>query len=211
MKEEKKAEGVLENVITTVCFKAIPLSTRKLVKLVYLADVYHYQMFGKRLTDVHFKHYRYGAWSPEIEECVEELCDKGILTEEIVMTASGNPACVPKPAIAETVIDLSEEGKEALNAVLRDWGDKSPDEVVKFTKSALPFINTPYDEEIDFARCDPMFAYAKEEGISVEQAAMEDIVSNKDFMAKILKADKSLREGGRILTHKEVFGSAPSD
>ena len=205
MRVEMKPEGILENVITALSFKAKPLSSRKLVKLVYLIDVYHQQMFGTRLTDVHFKHYRYGAWSPEIQECIEDLCDKGILLEEIVMTSSGNPACVPKPAIAEAVVELPEDGMEALNAVLRDWGDKNPDDVVNFTKATLPFINTPYDEEIDFSRCDPMVAYAKEEGISVEEAATEDIVSNKDFTAKILKADKSLREGGRILTHKEVF------
>ena len=98
-KEAKKAEGILENVITALCFRAKPLSTRKLVKLVYLVDVYHQQMFGKRLTDVHFKHYRYGAWSPEIEERVEELCDKGILLEEVIQTSSGYPAIVPKPVI----------------------------------------------------------------------------------------------------------------
>lgn len=209
--EVKKAEGVLENVITGLCFRANPLSTRKLVKLVYLVDVYHQQMFGARLTDVHFKHYRYGAWSPEIEECVEELCDKGILLEEVIQTSSGYPAIVPKPAISETVIKLPDSGFKALRAVLGDWGSKTPDEVVEFTKATLPFFNTPYDEEIDFSRCDPIVAYAREEGISVEEAATEDIVSNESFVVKLQEADKSLREGGRLLTHEEVFGKSASD
>ena len=202
----KKPEGTLENVVTGLCFRATALSSRKLVKLVYLVDVYHQQMFGKRLTNVHFKHYRYGAWSPEIGECVEELCDKGILLEETVQTSSGYPAIVPRPAISETVIRLPESGLKALREILSDWGGRTPDEVVQFTKSTLPFINTPYDEEIDFSRCDPIVAYAKEEGISVKQAATEDIVSNESFVAELQEADKSLREGGRILTHKEVFG-----
>ena len=202
----KKPEGTLENVVTGLCFRATALSSRKLVKLVYLVDVYHQQMFGKRLTNVHFKHYRYGAWSPEIGECVEELCDKGILLEETVQTSSGYPAIVPRPAISETVIRLPESGLKALREILSDWGGRNPDEVVQFTKSTLPFINTPYDEEIDFSRCDPIVAYAKEEGISVKQAATEDIVSNESFVAELQEADKSLREGGRILTHKEVFG-----
>lgn len=202
----KKPEGILENVVTGLCFRASALSSRKLVKLVYLVDVYHQQMFGKRLTNVHFKHYRYGAWSPEIGECVEELCDKGILLEETVQTSSGYPAIVPRPAISETVLKLPESGLKALREVLSDWGSRNPDEVVQFTKSTLPFINTPYDEEIDFSRCDPIVAYAKEKGISVKQAATEDIVSNESFVAKLQEADKSLREGGRILTHKEVFG-----
>lgn len=207
MREEaKKAEGVLENVITALCFRAKPLSTRKLVKLVYLVDVYHQQMFGTRLTDVHFKHYRYGAWSPEIEECVEELCDKEILLEEVIQTSSGYPAIVPKPAISETVIELPDSGVKAFKEVLRDWGSKSPDEVVQFTKITLPFFNTPYNEEIDFSRCDPVVAYAKEECISVEEAATEDIISNESFVTKLREAEKSLREGGRLLTHEEVFG-----
>jgi len=207
MREEaKKAEGILENVVTALCFRSNPLSARKLVKLVYLVDVYHQQMFGARLTDVHFKHYRYGAWSPEIEECVEELCDRGILVEEVIQTSSGYSAIVPKPAIPETVIELPDSGLKALRQVLRDWGSKTPDEVVQFTKSSLPFFNTSYDEEIDFSRCDPIVAYAREKGISTEQAATEDILSNESFVAKIQEADKKLREGGRILTHKEVFG-----
>jgi len=204
-KEVKKAESILENVITALCFEAKPLSTRKLVKLVYLVDVYHQQLFCKRLTDVHFKHYRYGAWSPEIEKCVEELCDKGILLEEVIPTSSGYSAIVPKPAVPETVIELPDSGFKAMREVLRDWGSKSPDEVVKFTKSTLPFINTPYDEAIDFSRCDPAIACAKEKGISVEEAATEDIISNESFVEKLQKAEKSLRKGGRLLTHDEVF------
>ena len=104
------------------------------------------------------------------------------------------------------MISLPESGLKALKQVLNDWGDKNPDDVVKYTKSTLPFVNTPYNEEIDFSRCDPAVAYAMEEGITIEEAATEDIITNKNFKEKILEADKSLREGGRILTHKEVFG-----
>ncbi|MBA7693037.1 hypothetical protein ES703_101612 [subsurface metagenome] len=205
-KEAKKPRGKLQNIITFLCFKATPLSTRKLVKLVYLVDVYHYQMFGKRFTDVPFKHYLYGAWSPEIEKTLEELCEAGIIREDTVETREGNLASVPKPAVDRTQVRLSDNAIKAIEMVLADFGTANPSDVVEFTKKTLPFINTPFNDEIDFSRCDPIVAYAKEKGISVKQAATEDIVSNESFVAKLREADKSLREGGRILTHKEVFG-----
>lgn len=201
----KKAEGILENVVTALCFRSNPLSARKLVKLVYLVDVYHQQMFGTRLTDVHFRHYRYGAWSPEIGECVEELCDKGILVEEAIQTSTGYPAIVPKPATLETVIELPESGFEALKEVLSDWGSKNPNEVVQFTKSTLPFLDTPYDEEIDFKRVDAIAEYAKKQSISEEEAAIEDILPDKPLVEKLLEASQSLRKGGHLLSHDEVF------
>lgn len=207
----KRPRGKLQNIITFLCFKANPISTRKLVKLVYLVDVYHYQMFGKRLTDVPFKHYLYGAWSPEIEKTVEELCEAGIIREETVETRDGNLASVPKPAISRTQVSLSDHAVKVIEMVLNAFGKANPSDIVEFTKKTLPFLNTPFDEEIDFSRCDPVVAYAREKGISVKQAATEDVLSNKSFVDKLQKAEKSLREGGRLLTHEEVFGrAAPS-
>jgi len=163
-------------------------------------------MFGKRLTDVPFKHYLYGPWSPEIEKSLEELCEVGIIREESVETRDGNLASVPKPAVAQTVVKLPDNAIKVIEMVLTDFGTAAPGEVVEFTKETLPFLNTPFDDYIDFSRCDPIVAYAKEEGISVKQAATEDVVSNEFLVAKLQEADKSLREGRRLLTHDEVFG-----
>lgn len=205
-KAGKEPEGILQNVITFLCFKANPLSSRKLAKLVYLVDVYHYQMFGRRLTDVPFKHYYYGAWAPDIDIEIEKLCDAGIIQEKVVSTRVGYPAVIPKPAILETTIELPETGLKALESVLAEWGSASPDEVVSFTKTTLPFLNTPFDELIDFSRADPIAEYAKEQQISEEAAAMEDISSDDFLVKKALEADKLLREGSRLLRHEEVFG-----
>ncbi len=202
----KRPKGKLQNIITFLCFKANPLSTRKLVKLVYLVDVYHCQMFGKRLTNVPFRHYKYGAWAPDIEESLEELCEADIIKEEPVETRDGNLASVPKPAVDKTVIKLPESSIKAIEMVLKDFGAASPSDVVEFTKKTLPFLNTPFDKEIDFSRCDPVVAYAKEKGISAKQAATEDVLSNESLVEKIREADKQLREGRHLLTHEEVFG-----
>lgn len=202
----KRPRGRLQNIVTYLCFKATPLSARKLTKLVYLADVYHFQLFGKRLTNVPFKHYKYGAWSPEIQQTLEELYERGIIKEESVETRDGNTASVPKPAINSTVINLSDSAVKILEIVLEDFGSANPSDVVDYTKKTLPFINTPYNEVIDFSRCDPVVAYANEKGISINQAATADIISNDSLLSLIQEADKSLKEDGRLFIHEEVFG-----
>jgi len=43
-------------------------------------------------------------------------------------------------------------------------------------------------------------------GISGAEAAIMAIISDKDLLKNVLKGDKGLREG-RVLNHKEVFGT----
>lgn len=204
MNDEIKPTTLLENVITYLCFKSNPLSSRKLVKLVYLVDLYHQQMFGERLTDVVFTHHKYGAWSPEIEPCCEELYNKGVLKEESVNTSKGQ-AIIPKPAISRTKIKLPDSGLRALECVIADWGDKNPDDVVKFTKTTVPFLVTDFGETIDFTRSDAIAEYAQKKGIDVEEAATLDVLGNEDFANLLVKACASIKKHGKLLTHEQVF------
>jgi hypothetical protein len=57
---------------------------------------------------------------------------------------------------------------------------------------------------------DPIVEYAKEHGISEEEAATEDILSDAFLTEKVLEGDKALREGSRLLNHEEVFGNRKS-
>ena len=204
IEKNKRPEGILPNIVTYLCFKASPLSATQLTKLVYLVDVYHWQMFGKRLTEIKFTHYFHGVWAPDIFKALEELYAQGILYEEVVQTTKGFHAFIPKPRVSQTVIRLPKTAFEALDNVLADWGDKTTDEVVQFTKSTLPFLNTAFGDEIDFSRTSAIEEYAKEKGISETEAATIDIISDKELLKNILQGDKDLREG-RILTHKALL------
>lgn len=203
---QKTPEGILQNIITYLCFKVNPNpnSKTKLAKLVYLVDVYHYQMFGKRLTRLRFKHHYYGAWSLSIEAALEKLYGAAILQETVVDTAKGQ-ALVPTPLVPETTIRLPESGFKALESVVADWGYASPDEVVQCTKTTLPFLNTPFGGTIDFSRSDPIVEYAKEHGISEEEAATEDVLSSPSLVAKVMEGDKALREGRRPVSHEDLL------
>lgn len=200
----KRPEGILQNVITYFCFKSRPLSSSKLTKLVYLADVYHYQLFGFRLTQVPFIRYLYGVWASDVARTLEELYEIGILHEKVVNTQRNFKAIVPKASIPKVLVNLSKNAFLILEAVIEDWGNASPAEVVEFTKTTLPYINTSFGEKIDFSRCNAVAEYAKEDGISQEKAATLDILSDKSLLKQVLKGDADAR-AGRLLTHKQVF------
>lgn len=203
---KKKPRGLLQNIITYISFKARPLSASKLTKLVYLADVYHYENFGKRLTRVPFMHYYYGAWAPDIGEVLEKLSDAGIIKEETVETSKGTLASVPKPAVRKTTVHLSETAFESLDKVLEQWGSSPTDEVVNFSKTTFPFVDTPFKERIRFKRCDPVCAYASDNKILKKKAAMLGIISTPFLVQKTMQGDKELRTGERPMTREEVFG-----
>lgn len=199
-----KPEGVLQNIITYLCFKSNPLSIRKILKMVYLVDVYHVKLYGKPLTDLFYIHGKHGAFTSLIYRTLEELYEKGIIKEVNVKTSKGHTATVPKPNVKETSIHISESGMDALEQVVEDWGKADADEVVAYTKKILPFLNTSEGERIDLTRCDPIICYAEEFNISISEAATLDILASEFLTKAILKADKEAKEG-KLLTHKEVF------
>lgn len=204
-KNQLKPEGILQNIITYFCFRSSILSMTKLVKLVYIADLYNYQLYDKRLTEVPFKHYHYGVWSPDIGESLEELYAKGILHEKMVETITGDIAIIPRAKISKTVINLSNDAIEILETVVEEWGNALSAEVVEFTKNSLPFLDVGFNEEIDFSRTDGIKEYAKKKKISEEKAATLDIISDENLKKDVLKGIKDMKEG-KFLSHQEVFG-----
>lgn len=201
-----RPEGILQNVITYLCFEANPLSSTKLTKLVYLLDVYHYQMFGERVTNVPFIHYLYGPWAPHVEQTVQELCAQGILSERVVKTTKGPPAMVPEPKVPQATILLPKTALEALKNVVDDWGNASTEKITEYTKATLPFANTSFNQRIDFSRSNPVTQFAKEQGISEEEAATEDLISDESLLKSVLEGDADAQEG-RVLEHEDIFGA----
>ena len=181
-------DNTLQNVITYLCFKAMTLSQLKLMKLVYLADVYHMERFGSRITDAKFKHWHYGPYSPDVNSEIERLCGIGVIKLEPHQTKAGHRAEVPKPKVKETTVRLSKSAVEVLEEIIEDWGKSSSDEVTKYAKTSLPFVGTEFGKKIDFSRIDIVAEYAKEKGVSLKEAATYLAESNKELMAELDKA-----------------------
>ena len=185
--------NVLQNIVTYLCFECTTLSQIKLMKLVYLADVYHMERFGTRITDAKFRHWYYGPYSPDVDSEIERLCGTGIIELVSYRTKSGHKAEVPKPKLEGVTVQLSESAFEIMEDIIEDWGAASSDEVIKYAKSSLPFAGTEFGEEIDFARTDIVVACAKEKGISLEEAATYLAENNSGLMAALDKAVENAR------------------
>jgi len=183
-------QNTLQNVITYLCFKVTTLSQTKLMKLVYLADVYHMERFGTRLTDAKFKHWYFGPYSEEVESEIEHLCQEGILKTETYQTNSGKVAEIPKPKIKQTTVNLPESALLVLDDIVNDWNTANSDEVTKYAKTCLPFVGTDFGKEINFKRIDVVVEYAREHKLDVKDAATELVEQNSHLVASLDRAKK---------------------
>lgn len=185
--------NVLQNAITYLCFKAKTLSQTKVMKLIYLADVYHMERYGSRLTEAPFKCWYYGPFSEEVDSEIEHLCGAGILKQELYQTRSGHTAEIPKPHINKTRVELSEEAVCILDEIIDEWGDSSTEDVVAYAKTSLPFIGTPFGKQIDFSRTDLVKEIAKEKNISIEDAATMLVENNEGLMKSLDRAIEKVK------------------
>jgi len=195
---------LLENIITCLCFKVQP-GTTKLMKLVYLVDVYYTRAFGKRLTDVPFVYDRYGAFAKEVYQALEALEAKGVIRERSVQTTEGHEANIRELAIGQASVPVSPEVRQIIEDVLADWGGASLAAVIRYTKATLPFVGTKPSQLIDFSRISPVSEHAKAKGLSEEDVATEAICSNPELVAAIREGDRAARNG-KFVSWEDVFG-----
>ncbi len=203
---EARPTGVLENIITYLCFR-VPSApgTTKLMKLVYLVEVYYTRLHGERLTRVPFSYHDHGAFATDLYESLEALEAKGVLQDRKVETAGGYTAHIREPRIDRTKIDLSDEARAAVDEVLEDWGEASLGDVIAYTKRTLPFVGTKKGELIDFSRMDAVQEYAKAKGISPENVMTEAVCGSPELIRAVQQGEKDAREG-RFVSWSDVFG-----
>lgn len=185
----------LQSIITYLSFKSPSVSVLKLMKMAYLVEVYFYDLHGCRLTDVAYKHHKFGAFSPDVYEALEALYARGVLKEQKVITNKGKVATIPKPAVRRTSVTLTPDVRQVIDSVVEEWGAKDTDELVRHTKESLPFVGTPFGELIQFTRTDPIRECAVQEGISPEQAATELVSSSPALMSMIEQSEDDVRHG----------------
>lgn len=197
--------GVLESVITYLCFKVTPCASHsRLMKLVYLADVYHYVTFGSRLTSVPFKHYDFGAFAADVYWCLDSLTERGILSEESVETKEGYTATIMKPSVKKTWVDLPDDAFASLDRAIKRWGSRPLRSLIEFTKETIPFKGTPYDEEIEFSSLDVLIEDSGLlEGSDVEKKLRDYAVSATTEAAR-KRLRERLKEGYLVGTKEDI-------
>jgi uncharacterized phage-associated protein len=203
---EARPTGLLENIITYLCFRAPSKpGTTKLMKLVYLVEVYYTRLHGERLTSIPFTYHEHGAFAAEVYAALEALAAKGVLHDRQVETVEGYTAHIREPKIDRTQVQLSGEARAAIDEVLEDWGQASLDDVIAHTKRTLPFVGTKRGDLIDFSRMDAVQEYAKAKGISPEDVMTEAVCGSPELIRAVQQGEKDAREG-RFVSWSDVFG-----
>ena len=139
----------LRDIIVYFTFKAKHLTERRLAKLIYIAEIYSIEKFGRRLSEIKFFNYYYGPWSPEVDH-TEELLSGGDILIGFDTTSHGYDASFFKPNVDKTTISLSDGDKTILDDVLNDWGFKRTPEIIEHAKSTTPCKSSEFGELINF-------------------------------------------------------------
>jgi len=147
----------LKNLIVYFTFNVPNLTPTKLVKLIYLADLYYYKKHHCTISNVSFFNYHYGPWHPIIERIVVEECGE-LIEIESVQTRKGEVIKIHKPKVSKTSVSFPrEEIFETLNQVIKEWGKVPTNKIVKYIKRNTPFTETSKGDPIDFMLLDPEF------------------------------------------------------
>jgi len=166
----------LHNIICYFAAKTKYLTEKRLQKLIYTAELYYIEEFCKRLTNIRFKNYNYGVWSPDVADaniCLDGIC-LSIKEEE---TTGGHLASFIE-LMGEHPFDLTEDEIRILDKVLEDWEFRTTDELVGFTKSTLPWEESKFGEDVDL------------DGYIEECELENNFFSNKEIMEELERIEK---------------------
>ena len=142
-----REEEVVKNLIVYFAFKVRNLTMTKLVKLIYLADFYHLERTKKRITNLRFVNWHYGPYSPAIPNTTEEISGSDIEVRSII-TSEGYDAHVIKPIVKETEVKLPKDVVSTLQEIVKDWGEKNTEDIIRDAKSTPPYRSSKFGEEI---------------------------------------------------------------
>lgn len=125
------------------------LSTRRLMKLYYTAELKSIEKLGRRLSSATFLNWNYGPWSPNVS-LVADMSDT--VRVEAKEPTDKYPGKRYVPALEETEVNLSKKEMEILDEVIVEWKYKNTDTLVKKTKISAPFIWSEHGQKIDFEK-----------------------------------------------------------
>jgi len=133
------AMGNLEATLTYLIYRCGGGSTRKIAKLAYIADLWHYQKYGETATDVTYVRHLHGPYSDELEHALDRLESKGIICESPYRLANGRVAKLRKPALRNTKVRLPERVRETLDEVVEAWAKRDAEAIVEYARASAPY------------------------------------------------------------------------
>ena len=153
----KQVSEKVRDVVLFFAYKSNrPLSSKRIQKLAYLAELRAIEKWGRRLTQADFINYKHGPWSLEVALAAEEAPELQMSKEE---TPKGIGRFFSPAQNRAKILALDEEEIGLLNEVVTDWIRVDTDALVKAAKTSPPFIWTaklrdpiPFDEYGKFVK-----------------------------------------------------------
>lgn len=129
------------------------LSITKLMKLVYLADVEHQQLYGEPLSGVRWHFYHYGPFTRSVYEAAESLEEKGQLTCLIQPAFDEKGMSFASADNLESVVGrLSPRARRVLSNVLGRWGHLSVQQIKQVAYETITMREATRGDLLDLSR-----------------------------------------------------------
>jgi predicted RNase H-like HicB family nuclease len=124
------------------------LSQIRLIKLIYLSELYNIGYYRNRISDADFYKWYYGPWSPDIEHTAMVITGNKIKLEESE-TKEGHACIFIKPNVERMKLNFTEKEFFILETVVKDWKYIPTKTLIAFTKNSDLFDKTKKWKQID--------------------------------------------------------------
>lgn len=124
------------------------LSQLRLLKLLYLAELRHYERHGTRLTNADWFRHDYGPFS----KTIATLLRKNIVTEGEWLDLGGGKRMLSIKAKGPGPEQVGEDERASLEDTLWFYEDHTTDEIVQDVYEDPFFENTPFSNDFDFSK-----------------------------------------------------------
>lgn len=147
------------------------LGITKLMKLVFLADIEHMQLYGERLCDIEWGWYNFGPFSPSVYGAVETLDAEG-LVQDVLMTERRT---IRRAGMLEneTPTCLHARHRYAIRRILSRYGKLSLPAIKQVAYATETMQNAKQGERLDISR-------EKRKSLSESSAALSSLIQRSE-------------------------------
>ena len=121
---DKKLRAIIHRVVTGCTQAGVTLTRTKLVKLVFLADYFYKERFGRTISGLSYTYYFYGPYSRTLIDIVQSMVPDFIMEKETVL--SSGSICylyLPGPRPVSNVLEPDEEA--TIDEIVREFGRRN--------------------------------------------------------------------------------------
>jgi hypothetical protein len=131
----------------------------RIQKILFLGEVYCVLWYRRRLTQVEYCPYMYGAFSRDLRTALNDI--QGVSRQKTVVHGNRTVAYTAK----EEPEDMADSVQEIVEHICNHSSSQSTEDLAQFSKDSWLFTNTDYNHPMKFAE----FAEALDENPNIEE------------------------------------------